>query len=260
MSQETLTVGREGYIATLTLNRPDRLNALDLAQWRRLAAEMTALAQDQTLRAVVLRGAGGRAFCAGADIAAFAAERATLAQAREYGAAMQAALSAIGECPHPTIALIEGICVGGGVEIAACCDIRICGSSSRFGVPISRLGLTMAYGELAPFVRLVGPAAAAEILLEGRIFAADHAARLGLVTRVVADERVAEEAYAAARAIGEGAPLVARWHKRFIRRLADPRPLTAEEQDEPFAAVETQDYREGVRAFLAKEPPRFTGR
>src|SRR5262249_1770957 len=195
--------------------------ALDLAQWRRLAAELTALAKDLSLRVIVLRGAGTRAFSAGADIASFAHERATLDQARTYGAAMQDALSAVALCPIPTVALIEGICVGGGLEIAACCDLRICGRSSRFGVPISRLGLPMGYGELAPFVTLVGPAAAAEILLEGRIFDADHAARLGLVTRVVEDILVEEEAYGAARAIAEGAPLAARWHKRFIRRLSD---------------------------------------
>src|SRR5262249_31711444 len=152
MSQAPLLIRREGDCATLILNRPDRLNALDLAQWRRLAAELTALAKDLSLRVIVLRGAGTRAFSAGADIASFAHERATLDQARTYGAAMQDALSAVALCPIPTVALIEGICVGGGLEIAACCDLRICGRSSRFGVPISRLGLTMGYGELAPFV------------------------------------------------------------------------------------------------------------
>jgi enoyl-CoA hydratase/carnithine racemase len=158
------------------------------------------------------------------------------------------------------VAQIHGICVGGGLEIAALCDLRICGASSRFGAPIKNLGLVMAYPEMAPLVRLVGPALALEILLEGRIFDAAEAKDKGLVTRVVADEQVAAEARATAERIAEGAPLVARWHKKFARRLADPRPLTAEEHDECFDCFDTEDFRIGYQAFLAKRKPKFVGR
>jgi enoyl-CoA hydratase/carnithine racemase len=173
---------------------------------------------------------------------------------------MHGTLAAIRDCRHPIVALIEGVCVGGGLEIASLCDIRICGASSRFGVPVNRLGLVMAHAELAGLVRLVGPAIAAEIVLEGRVFGADEARDKGLVTRVAADGEVEAEAYAAARRIAAGAPLVARWHKKFLRRLADPTPLSQAEIDEGFACFGTADFATGIRAFLAKTEPEFEGR
>ncbi|MEX0697126.1 MAG: enoyl-CoA hydratase-related protein [Dongiaceae bacterium] len=257
---ESILVSRDGDVATVTLNRPERLNALDLAAWRRIGAAVRELAADEGLRCIVLRGAGDQAFAAGADIAEFERERATVGQARDYGRVVEDAMTAVAECRHPTIALIRGACVGGGLTLAASCDLRICGAGSRFGVPINRLGLTMAYAELRGLVDLVGPAGALEILLEGRVVDAERALQLGLVNRVTADDRVEAEVEAAARRIADGAPLVARWHKKFIRRLLDPRPLTPAEQDESFAAAGTEDYRNGVRAFLAKQKPRFEGR
>ena len=160
--------------------------------------------------------------------------------------------------PPPT--QIHGICVGGGLEIAALCDFRICGESSRFGVPIKNLGLVVAYAEMAPLVRLAGPDVALEILLEGRIFDAAEAKEKRLVTRVVADDQVATEAMATAQRVADGAPLVARWHKKFARRLADPRPLTDAERDECFDCFDTEDFRVGYAAFLAKLKPEFVGR
>jgi enoyl-CoA hydratase/carnithine racemase len=168
--------------------------------------------------------------------------------------------AALKTCRHPTVALIEGVCVGGGLEIAALCDLRICGESSRFGVPINRLGLVMAYPEIDGLRRLVGPAAALEILLEGRVFGAAEAREKGLVTRVVADDQVEAEAYETARRIAAGAPLVARWHKRFLARLEDPAPLSAAELEEGYDCYDTEDFRIGTRAFLAKTTPRFEGR
>jgi enoyl-CoA hydratase/carnithine racemase len=173
---------------------------------------------------------------------------------------MHATARALETCRHPIVAQIHGICVGGGLEIAALADLRICSASSRFGAPIKNLGLVMAYAEMAPLVRLVGPAAALEILLEGRIFDAAEAKDKGLVTRVVPDDAVEAESLAAARRISEGAPLAARWHKKFARRLADPRPLTAAERDECFDCFDTEDFRIGYAAFLAKRKPQFVGR
>jgi enoyl-CoA hydratase/carnithine racemase len=160
----------------------------------------------------------------------------------------------------PLVAQIHGICVGGGLEIASLCDLRICGASSRFGAPIKNLGLVMAYAEMQPLVRLVGPSVALEILLEGRIFGAAEAKDKGLVTRVVADDAVARETAEAVARICEGAPLVARWHKKFARRLADPSPLTAAESDECFECFDTEDFRIGYAAFLDKRKPDFNGR
>ena len=257
---DTILVAREGPIATVTLNRPAKLNALTKAMWRALGETIDRLSGDAALRCIVLRGAGERAFSPGNDIGEFASERANKAQAREYGAIMHAAAHALGMCPIPLVAQIHGICVGGGLEIAALCDLRICGASSRFGAPIKNLGLVMAYAEMAPLVRLVGPAVALEILLEGRIFDAHEAKDMGIVTRVVADERVAAEASATAARIADGAPLTARWHKKFARRLADPAPITDAEADECFDCFDTEDFRIGYAAFLAKRKPEFKGR
>ncbi len=173
---------------------------------------------------------------------------------------MHATARALTECPIPLVAQIHGICVGGGLEIAALCDLRICGESSRFGAPVKNLGLVMAYPELAPLVRLVGPGVALEILLEGRIFDASEAKEKGLVTRVVPDDQVAAEARATAERIADGAPLAARWHKRFARRLGDPAPISDAEADECFDCFDTEDFRIGCAAFLAKVKPGFTGR
>lgn len=163
-----IIVERDGGIATVALSNPGKLNALDRAMWSGLATAMQQLSADDTLRCVVLRGAGDEAFAAGADIAEFATERADAAQAAKYGALIHAAMQAVARCRHPVIALIKGACVGGGLEIAAMCDLRICGESSRFGVPIKNLGLTMGYGELQGVLAVAGRAVVLEILLEGR--------------------------------------------------------------------------------------------
>jgi enoyl-CoA hydratase/carnithine racemase len=253
-------VEREGPIATVVLDRPEKLNALTKSMWRALGAAIDALSADDAVRCVIVRGAGERAFSPGNDIAEFATERANKAQAIAYGRVMHATAGALARCRHPLVAQIHGICVGGGLEIAALCDLRICGEGSRFGAPIKNLGLVMAYAEMAPLARLAGPDVALEILLEGRIFDAREAKEKRLVTRVVPDADVAAEVRATAWRIAEGAPLAARWHKKFARRLADPRPLTDAELDECFDCFDTEDFRIGYEAFLAKRKPEFKGR
>jgi enoyl-CoA hydratase/carnithine racemase len=206
-------VERDGAIATVVLDRPAKLNALTRAMWGELGAAVDALSADDGVRCVIVRGAGEKAFSPGNDIGEFAVQRSNKSQARDYGATMHGTAHALARCRHPLVAQIHGICVGGGLEIAALCDLRICGTGSRFGAPIKNLGLVMAYDEMAPIVRLVGPAVALEILLEGRVFDAAEALRKGLVTRVVPDADVAAEARAPAERNAEGAPRVARWHK-----------------------------------------------
>ena len=255
-----ILVERDGPVATVTFDKPAALNALDLGMWRDLATTLAALSADGTLRCVVLRGAGGQAFSAGADIADFPHSRLNAAQARGYGQVTGAAMRAIADCRHPTVALIQGVCVGGGLEIASMCDMRICGTSSRFGVPVNRLGLVVSYDEMAGLVGLVGKAVALEIVLEGRVFDAQEAFAKRLVNKVVPDAEVVEQAYATARRISHGAPLVARWHKQFVRRLAEPAPLTEAERDEAYACFDTEDFRIGYQSFLKKERPTFVGR
>jgi len=258
MSGEVL-LARDGDIATLTLSNPERLNALDSAMWQRLGSVAKELHADESLRCIVIRGAGDKAFAAGADIAAFAKERANSRQAKQYAGSISA-VEALAACRHPVVALIQGACVGGGLLVACQCDLRICNESARFGVPVKNLGLIEAYAELQGMMRVVSRAAALEILLEGRIWNAREAYEKGLVSRVVPDDKAVEEAYATARRIAEGAPLAARWHKKFIRRLDDPRPLTEAELDESYACFDTEDFREGVAAFLEKRKPRFRGK
>jgi enoyl-CoA hydratase/carnithine racemase len=159
------------------------------------------------------------------------------------------------------VAAIRGHCIGGGLEIACACDLRIAAAGARFGVPINRLGFAIAHGELRDLLRVVNPALALELLLEGRILDAAEAAAKGLVTRVVADDAVDAEALATARRIAAGAPLVARLHKKLVRRLAvDAAPLTEGEVRENFAYLDTEDYRIGREAFLARTKPHFLGR
>jgi enoyl-CoA hydratase len=246
-------------IATVRLDQPERHNVLDGDGWRTLAAAFEELTERDDVACVVLCGAGGRAFSAGSDIAAFSAERDAPEDVRTYSEAIARALRAVRACEHPTVAVIEGICVGGGLEIAACCDLRVCGESSRFGAPINRLGLTMSYDELEPLVQLLGPSPVLELLLSGELIDAERASRFGLVNRVCPDAAVVEQGYGLAARIAAGAPLVNRWHKKFIRRLHERAPLSEAERNEAHQAFATEDYREGRAAFLEKRDPRFRG-
>ena len=249
-----------GVIATVTLNAPERLNALNKESWLQLGEVVTELSSHDDLRCIVVRGAGDKAFAAGADIKEFETERANAKQAKQYGELVAQTMSAVAASRHPTIAMIKGACVGGGLEIAACCDIRICGQSSRFGIPVKRLGLVMAHAELEMLIALVGRSKALEIVLEGDIFSADKALDLGLVNRIVPDEEVEAEAYATAERIAEGAPLAARWHKKFALRLMAPTPLSDVERNEGYSCFDTADFKAGVAAFVAKKKPKFSGK
>jgi enoyl-CoA hydratase len=256
----TVDLSRDGEIATLTLNNPEKLNAIDLGMWVALARVAGELAADRGVRCVVVRGAGNQAFAAGGDLEEFLTERATLAQALHYHGEVARALTAIADCPHPTVAMIQGACIGGGLEIAAACDLRICGETAKFGAPINRLGFSMYPGEMAGLLELAGAAVVREILLEGRVFSAREAYEKGLASRVVPDTQLADEAYAAARRISAGAPLVAGWHKYWIRRLQSGQPLTDAEKAASFAFLDSEDYKEGLAAFLEKRKPNFRAR
>ena len=257
---DTVLIERDGPIVTVVLNRPEKLNAIDKVTWIALGAAIEALEVDDTVRCIVLRGAGDKAFSPGADISEFETERADRDKARAYNTTVERTIGALEACRHPTLALIKGVCVGGGLEAAAFCDMRFCGQSSKFGVPIKRLGLVMAYAELRGIVNLVGRAKTLEILLEGRIFGADEALRMGLVNRIDADDEVEAECYATARRVAEGAPLVARFHKQALRRLADPAPLSKDEIEAALDCYASEDFHIGYRAFLDKISPEFKGR
>ena len=254
---DTILVDRDGTVATVAINRPEKLNAIDTATARGLSDAFDMLSADDDVRAIVLRGAGDRAFGVGADISEFADRRADPDEARDYEASWGTGLA---DCRHPVIALIKGYCIGGSLGLLPDTDIRIAGESATFAIPAGRLGIVYGHDDIAKLKRLVSHAHALEILLEADRFSARRALEIGLVNRVAPDGEAEAEAYAIARRIAANAPLSARWHKKFARRLLDPAPLTEKERAEPFLCFATEDYEIGRAAFAARTPPEFKGR
>lgn len=250
----------DGPVALVTLSHPGRLNAITVSMWRELAQVFATLAANQALRCVVLRGADEN-FAAGADIQEFPDYRADLEGVIQYHTGILApALQAIAACPHPVIAQIQGVCVGGGLEIASQCDLRISADNARFGVPINRLGFPMAPDEMRGLLALVGRAVTLEILLEGRVFGAEEALSKGLLTRVLPAEQLQDHVIATARRLAKGAPLAARINKQTAARLcASPAPLSEAELRDLFRYAQSRDHQHGVRAFLNGSEPVFTG-
>lgn len=246
-------------IAFVTLSNPGKLNALDVSMWTALREIFDALSKNEELRCIILNGADGN-FAAGADIEEFATVRNTIRDGMFYhNHTVALALQAISECRHPIVAAIEGACVGGGLEIACSCDIRIASPTARFGIPINRLGFPLAPEELRGLLELTGKSVALEILLEGRVFDAREAKDKGLLHRLSDD--VANEALSTALRIAKGAPTAARINKQLVKRLtASSDPLSDEEAHAFFSFLESDDYREGVASFLDKRPPQFTGK
>lgn len=252
-----ILIERDGVTARVILNRADKRNALNLDMWRALRTAFADLQEDDALRCIIVRGAGGN-FAAGADLAEFAAVRATTDQAEAYGQDMLAALNAIRDCRHPTIAAIEGLCVGGGLEIALMCDLRLGASDSRYGIPIQKVGVAMPYPELSILTQMLGAATMLELLLEGQLHDAAWAERRGVIARVSAD--LPGELAAATGRIVTGSPMSHRHHKHLVHRAVSP-PTAGESEiiRKSYAAVETGDYREGLQAFLERRPANFRG-
>jgi enoyl-CoA hydratase len=255
-----LTVSRDGTIAVVTFNRPERRNAFDLAMWRGLHGIMEALSADDELRCVVLRGAGEKAFSAGADIGAFATERGTDEREAEYAHVLDESMQSIRLCQHPVVAMIMGYCLGGGAGIATMCDFRVGGEGMRMGITARNLGVWYPYAEIDPIITLAGSGVASEMLIEGRIFNGREAYEKGLLSRVVPDALVEAEALGLARRVAEGAPLSARYHKAAIRRLRGALPVTREEEAATSGFTRTEDFQNACRSFMAKEKPVFRGR
>jgi enoyl-CoA hydratase/carnithine racemase len=248
-------------IARLTLSHPGKLNALNVPMWRELQAHVQGLTAPgaHPPRAVIVCGEGGT-FVAGGDIEEFPQFRfnaETLAAFHEEVVAP--ALQALLDCEVPLIAQIEGACVGGGLEIAACCDLRLCGAGSRFGVPIARLGFPMAPLEIEIVARVIGETCLRELLLEARVLDAQEARARGLVTRIVPDAEVAAEALATARRIAALSPQAMRLNKRALRRFAAVGlpASTRAERDPHYAYAPSDEHREGLAAFNEKRPARF---
>lgn len=262
MGEEILLDKRNG-IATVIINRPAQRNAVTYAMWGRLTALVAELERDPEVRVVILRGAGTQAFSAGADIAEFEEQRKNSAMARTYHKAVEEALEAVAHFPRPTIAMVAGYCMGGGLELATAADLRIAGDNARFGIPTAKLGIVVGYHEMARLVRLVGPGRTIDILLTARLVEADEALRIGLVSRLVPLAELEATTERVAAEIAGYAPLSHRWHKQMLESvLRDPglERLTPDEAKITFACFDTEDFREGRRAFLEKRKPVFRGR
>jgi enoyl-CoA hydratase len=248
-----------GGIARVVLDNPGKLNAIDIAMWRelqRVFEALQALPAATAPGAVVVSGAGGQ-FASGGDIHEFATFRFIEAKLHDFHEHTVApALHAMLACDIPLFAQIEGACIGGGLEIAACCDIRICGTSSRFGAPIAKLGFPMAPGELELLARVASPPVLREMLLEARLLDAPRALQLGLAHAVVADADVAAHTLQRARHAATLSPQAARINKRTLRQLAAGGP-TALERRAHFAYAASPEHREGVTAFIDKRPANF---
>ena len=261
MPSDRMLSRKQDGIGWMTLNNPERHNAISLEMWEAAMEIMADFEADPEVRVMVVTGAGGKAFASGADISKFKDERQEAAAVAHYQATTQKAYATVQRLSIPTIAMIRGYCIGGGTALAVCCDIRICTENAKFGIPAARLGLGYGLARAQPLVDLIGPAYAKEMFFTARQFDAREAHAMGLVNRVVADDRLEPTVQEMAATIAGNAPLTVRCAKLVVGEAlkdAGERDVAATER-----AVETcfrsADYREGQAAFLEKRKPRFTG-
>jgi len=252
---------KEGGVGYLIFNNPDRHNAVSLEMWETASFYLDEFAKDKSVRVVVLTGAGGKAFVSGADISKFESERASKEAIDRYNVAVDRANTAIYEFPKPTIAMIRGYCIGGGVGLALCCDIRICSDNSKFGVPAAKLGLGYGYKGVKKLVDVVGPAYSKEIFFTARHFTATEAHQMGLVNSVLPEADLEAYVRNMAQTISENAPLTVNSVKFIVGQAL------AHESQKDLKACDalvsqcfaSQDYTEGRRAFMEKRKPDFSG-
>jgi enoyl-CoA hydratase/carnithine racemase len=252
---------KEGGVGIATFNNPERHNAVSLEMWQATKEILDGFAADEEVRVVVLTGAGGKAFVSGADVSKFESERASLEAARAYGAKSEAAYSSIYNFPKPTIAMIRGYCIGGGLGLATCCDLRIASDNSRFAVPAAKLGLGYGYAGLKRLVDIVGPAFAKEIFYTARQFDAQEALTMGLVNRVVPAGDLEAQVKTITDMICANAPLTIKAVKVTVNEVLKDESkrniaLTTELVEQCFMS---RDYNEGRSAFMEKRKPLFTG-
>jgi enoyl-CoA hydratase/carnithine racemase len=252
---------KDGGVGYLIFNNPERHNAVSLEMWEAASAILEDFAADKSVRVVVLTGAGGKAFVSGADISKFESERAGKEAVDRYNVVVDKANTAVYEFPKPTIAMIRGYCIGGGVGLALCCDLRICSDNSKFGVPAAKLGLGYGFKGIKKLVDVVGPSFAKEIFFTARQFTAAEALAMGLVNRVLPEAELEKYVKDYADTIGGNAPLTVNSVKYIVgeavkdgneRNLQKCADLVAQ-------CFASKDYIEGRQAFMEKRKPAFTG-
>lgn len=259
MTDKILTE-RDGEIARIIFNQPEKRNAVSLEMWEAAEVALASFAGDPSIRALILSGAGGKAFVSGADISKFEGERATQEGVAKYNAATKRVYDAVESFEKPTIAQIDGFCVGGGVALSLCCDIRICGENSVFAIPAAKLGLGYPFPGINRLVNTVGPAFAKEIFFTAGRFDAEDARVMGLVNRVVPQDSVRQTAENMARTIAGNAPMTVTSVKYIVgQALKDESERDLAECDRRVKqCFDSNDYVEGRRAFMEKRKPEFT--
>ncbi len=251
-----------GPVGWLVIDNPTRRNAVTLAMWRDIPRAVQELCEDDAVRVIVVRGAGEETFVAGADISEFATTRADSETARGYEEANAAAFDALRQCPKPTVAMIRGYCLGGGLGLAVACDMRMAEAGSQFSIPAARLGVGYPPSAIRDVVKLVGPQRAKDLFFTARRVAAEEALRIGLIDRLTVAGGLETELAALLTAISENAPLTQIAAKAAIDAISgDPEAAdwsTIQRLSE--ACFDSSDFAEGRSAFLEKRPPRFEGR
>ncbi len=256
-----ILVERDGALAKITFNKPERMNAMSLDMWQSLHEALDDLACDEAVRVVILTGAGDKAFVSGADISEFETQRSSEDSVRAYNAVSEAADAALYHFPKPTIAQIQGYCIGGGMGLAVGCDFRICSDDSRLGITAARLGLGYNQEGVRKLVELAGPSVAARILYSAELFPAEQARSMGLVTDVVRRDQLPSAVQSLAERIARNAPLTIKAAKAAIRAIggAEGAPNSEKVARQVEACFSSEDYVEGRRAFAEKRKPNFTG-
>jgi 2-(1,2-epoxy-1,2-dihydrophenyl)acetyl-CoA isomerase len=258
---QTLIVERTGAIATITLNRPEARNAIDLTMRQELVAGLDEVEADEAVRVLLLTGAGGH-FCAGGDVKSMRARRSTAAEGRARVELLNRMVLRLVDFPRPTLAMVDGYAVGAGTNLALCCDVVVASERARFGELFNKIGLVPDGGGTWLLPRLVGLARAKELIFTGEVFDAAEAARIGLVNRVVPAADLERVARALAEKIAAGPPGVLGLAKHMVNRAATS-DLAAALDLEAYSqglAVASDDHQEGLAAFFEKRTPKFTGR
>lgn len=251
---------KEGPVAYIVFNNPAKRNAVSQEMWAAIPPMFDDLEADPNIRVVVLTGAGGKSFVAGADISEFEQNRNSVENARRYSQTSDHARKRLRDTLKPTVAMIRGYCMGGGLAVAMGCDIRIATEGSKFGIPAAKLGIAYGAASVAPLVSLVGPAVAKEILYTGRQYDAAAALRIGLINQVVPDGELETYVQEMATTIAANAPLSVKAAKLITNEVLKSNPDFALCDRLTDACIASEDYEEGRHAFMEKRTPAFVGR
>lgn len=259
---DLILVERDESIATVVFNRPKMRNAISLGMWAEIAEVTDALAKDDSVRAIVYRGAGRQAFASGADISEFEQNRKDTATAMAYNKTTEAAYSGIRLCPKPTVAMVFGFCMGGAMAVAMACDFRFAAEGSKYGIPAAKLSIIYGLDPVHQLVDLVGPSYAKDILFSARTIDDQEALRIGLIQRLVPPDDLEKTTYDYLRVVATNAPLSVRGTKAQVQAIFDGIGDGHRQKlhDLGIETFNSFDYKEGTRAFLEKRAPKFLGR